>query len=300
MKNERKTEIKVGVTVLVALFGLVMIIGWAKNFSVNADRKFVKIKFQSVSGLEVGDQVTVNGVRKGYVDNISTKENIVVTTLSLEKDVVLKKDAVFGVEMLDLMGGKKVEIFPGIADELLDVNAIATGDFAADIPSMMKMAGVLSKDFPAVMQDVKLSLNALREYLTDANLKENLRTSLEEVKSITLQVNSFIRNNQKDMSALISGSNQLVKESGAFLNKTSKQIDESVGEIHAVSSKIDNLMTKIDGFLVETKEQKNNLGKVLYDENLLIETKQLLKNLQETMKVLTDQLKGKGINVDLF
>ncbi|MBI2418201.1 MAG: hypothetical protein HYV28_09940 [Ignavibacteriales bacterium] len=63
-------------------------------------------------------------------------------------------------------------------------------------------------------------------------------------------------------------------------------------------------MKKLDSFLVETKDQKNNLGKALYDDTLLKETKALVTSIQETLKILNNQLKNDGVNVrakiDLF
>jgi phospholipid/cholesterol/gamma-HCH transport system substrate-binding protein len=62
MKNERKTEIKVGITVTLSLLLFIWIFGWAKNFTLSTDRKEVQIEYTQTAGLEVGDQVTINGV----------------------------------------------------------------------------------------------------------------------------------------------------------------------------------------------------------------------------------------------
>ena len=66
MKDQRKTEIKVGITVLLGLIIFLWVLGWAKNWTVNSQRKEIIVEFSSVAGLEVGDPVTINGVRKGY------------------------------------------------------------------------------------------------------------------------------------------------------------------------------------------------------------------------------------------
>jgi len=64
MKNERKTEIRVGITVIVGLLVLLWIFGWTKNFSLSSNSYLINVRFDNVSGLEIGDQVTVNGMRK--------------------------------------------------------------------------------------------------------------------------------------------------------------------------------------------------------------------------------------------
>ena len=74
MNSEKKTEIKVGITVLVALVVLILVYGWANNFSLNSN-KMLYIQFPTVAGLEIGDLVSVNGVRKGLVESITSDDN---------------------------------------------------------------------------------------------------------------------------------------------------------------------------------------------------------------------------------
>ena len=112
MKDQRKTEIRVGITIVVGLLIFIWILGWAKNFSLNPSENYLNIKFNNASGLEIGDDVTVNGVRKGNVEDIKVEGQSVIVKISLDNDVNLKEDAKFGISMLDLMGGKKVEISP--------------------------------------------------------------------------------------------------------------------------------------------------------------------------------------------
>jgi hypothetical protein len=45
MKDDRKTEIKVGLTVLVGILIFIWIFGWAKNFSLKSNEHVVKVKF---------------------------------------------------------------------------------------------------------------------------------------------------------------------------------------------------------------------------------------------------------------
>ena len=67
MRNPRAAEIKVGVTVLMGLLVFIWVLGWAKNFTFTSSDNLVKVRFIKVSGLEIGNNVTVNGVRKGHV-----------------------------------------------------------------------------------------------------------------------------------------------------------------------------------------------------------------------------------------
>ena len=161
MKDQRKTEIRVGITVIVGLILFLWILGWAKNFSFVSNEKEITVVFKNVAGLEIGDNVTVNGVRKGYVKGMQIKNNQVFVLLSLDKDVNLSKDASFAVAMLDLMGGKRIEIQPGNSTEPFDYNTVHKGKFFADIPYVMSMVGNMQEDIAGSLKDIKVTLKSL-------------------------------------------------------------------------------------------------------------------------------------------
>ena len=120
MKNQKKTEFKVGLTVIISIIVLLWVLGWAKNFSFNSNEKTLSISFQNIAGLLIGDVVSVQGIKEGYVKSISNENNSVIVTVTLSERTNLKEDARFSIMMIDLMGGKKIEIVPGISDSKID------------------------------------------------------------------------------------------------------------------------------------------------------------------------------------
>ena len=95
MKDQRKTELKVGIAVVVGLILFIWILTWAKSFSLSPTEKTILVSFKNVSGLEIGDEVSINGVKKGFVDDFKIQDDNVIVKLSLENDTPLKEDASF-------------------------------------------------------------------------------------------------------------------------------------------------------------------------------------------------------------
>lgn len=300
MKDQRKTDIRVGLTVIVALLLLIWIIGWAKNFSLNSNREMVKVQFKNVAGLEVGDNVTVNGVRKGFVNEIEMKNDFVVVDLSLEPDVDLRNDAIFSVMMLDLMGGKKVEILPGISPEKLNLKQTQMGSFSADVPSVMTMIGKLENELPMMFKQVNQSLTSLNEYLADKNLQSDVKTAASNLVEISTQLKEVIAENRNQIKLLTSNSVQLTNEAKDFFANNKESLHTTITDVSALIKKTDSFISKLDQIVVETKEQKNAAGKFLYDDKLVSDLKETLQNVKELVKILTEQLKNEGVNVDLF
>lgn len=237
MKNQRKTEIKVGVTVILALVIFFWILGWAKNFILTTKEKTIKIRFDNVAGLEIGDFVTVNEVRKGNVQDIEVQNNEVIVTVSVNNNTDLRRDAVFGVAMLDMMGGKKVDIKPGSLPEPLDFNKIQNGSFYSDIPAVMSFVGSMQDDLITTLKQVKVSLNSLNNYLTDKNLNNNIKSSVENVSLLTEKLNILIDENRQNIKKLTSNSLDITDDAKDFYQKNQGYISSSIKEADDVLKK---------------------------------------------------------------
>lgn len=298
MKDDRKTEIKVGLTVLVGIIIFIWIFGWAKNFSLQSNDQIIKVKFNNVSGLEIGDPVTVNGMRKGYVKEMIVGANDVIVELSLEKNIILKEDATFAVTMLDLMGGKKIEIIPGNSNQPLNTNRTSVGVFYADIPQAMSLLGSVQDDFVTVLKDVKVSLNSLNNYLTDEKLNKDVKQSLSNLSSLTQKLDLMLSENRNDLKSLSKNAVELTDKTNELLTTNKENINQLFVDLKSIVNKSDILLSDLNSLTKETKEQQNNVGKLLYDENFLNDLKATLKQVNELTSILVDQLKNDGINVD--
>ena len=298
MKDQSKTEIKVGIMVVAGALVFLWILGWAKNFSLTATDKYLNIKFPTVAGLEIGDPVTVNGVRKGSVEDFKIESEDVIVKVKLDSDVELKKDASFAVSMLDLMGGKKINISPGDAQEEINYDKIQQGQFNADIPTVMSMLGRMQEDLNGTIKDVKITLTSLNNYLTDQKLNENVKTSVANLRMLTEKMNSLIDQNQEDFRQITSNTVQITNDAKELLQTNKESIQNSINDLRSVLKKSDSLMTKMNKLADETANKENNLGKLLYDEDLYKNLSSTLNDVKELTKIIIQQLQGEGLNVD--
>lgn len=298
MKNERRTEIKVGLTVIAGLIILLWIFGWAKNFSLTSNSILIKVRFNNVSGLEIGDQVTVNGMRKGFVQDMHVEKNSVLVELSIEKDIELKQDATFAVSMLDLMGGKKVEVFPGNSNASLDQTKIAYGIFYSDIPSAMSLFGSVQDDLVTVLKDVKISLSSLNKIVSDDKFNYDVKRSLSNMVLLTDKLNIILTENRNDIKTLTSNAAELSDKTNKILTENSENINSLFTDLKSLVKKSEELVVDLNTLTSETINQENNLGKILYDKQILEKLNKTLEQVNELTSLLIDQLKNDGINVD--
>lgn len=298
MKDERKTEIRVGVTVVLGLIILLWILGWAKNFTLHSTDRDIKISFINVAGLEVGDNVTVNGVRKGFVKNMKVQSTDVLVVVTLDGDVDLRNDAVFTLNMLDLMGGKRVEIFPGASNEKLDTDKTHKGEFLSDIPSVMAAFGPVQDDLTQMLKDIRITLTSMNKYLTDERMESDIKSSLRNLTEVSRKLNLFIDENREGIKTLTQNTVELTDEAKGFIQKNKDDLSESISRIRDVLSNTDELLAKMNKLADDTIEKENTLGKLLYDEKIMTDIQSSINQLNKLTTILVDQLQGKGIKVD--
>lgn len=298
MKDQHKTELKVGIAVIVGIILFIWILTWAKSFSLSTSDKNILVRFKNVSGLEIGDEVALNGVKKGFVDDFTVDGNDVIVKLSVEKDTPLKEDAEFRIAMLDLMGGKKVEIYPGISEQEIDYSKIQTGTFLPDVATIMSMVGGIQDDINTSIKDIKITLNALNNYLTDKDLNLNIKSSVDNLSEASRKLNLMMDENRENLKKLIGNSVELSEEAKVFLSKNRDEMGNSLKELNILIEKTNSLVSKANDFADDIKNKQNNVGKLLYDDELYSSLTKSITQLNELTNLILEQLKGDGFKVD--
>ncbi|MBU1098167.1 MAG: MCE family protein [Bacteroidetes bacterium] len=298
MNKEKKTEVKVGLMVILGIVLFLWILGWSKNFSLSEKYQYLNVEFNSVAGLSEGDVVAINGVKKGYVDEIKLTRNTAVAKLRIEKDITLYEDASFSVMMLDLMGGKKVEIHPGNSEKIIDVNILHKGQFLGDIASAMAALSGVQTDIIVLIKEVKDAVTNLNNSFLSENFVTEIRKNLKDLNSLVNTANSVIKNNESGISNLINNSNKLVSKGNDLLDKNETDITSSISSLKELLNKSKLLVTNIHQFAEEVRAQKNNVGKIIYDEQFLKDIKETLLQTNQLIKILLEQIQKDGINVD--
>jgi len=298
MKNERKAEIKVGITTVLSLIIFLWLMGWAKNFMVSSDDIELNIIFDNVSGLELDDDVTVRGLRKGFVKDIYLDRNIIFVKISLDESVDLRKDAQFLLATMDLMGGKKIEILPGMANEPLDRDASHSGIFLPDLSSLMETIADMKEDILTIVNDVKITLASINSYLTDEDMKLDVRESLKNLHNLTSKLDGILFENRDNIATITGNTAELTTDINQFMNKNKDDLSASVTSLRSVLSRTDSLVNRFNYITSETLAGNNNLGNFLYNDSLMTDVSNILNDLSLLTKLILQQMSEDGVKVD--
>ncbi|MCB0732362.1 MAG: MCE family protein [Ignavibacteriae bacterium] len=305
MNSEKKTEIKVGLTVLMAILIFIFIFSWAKNFNLDSNNNLLTVQFATVAGLEIGDLVSVNGVRKGLVDAIfSTNNNNATVKIKFTENVNLKEDATFSIMMLDLMGGKKIEINSGNSDVLLDFEKTQIGKFSGDISTAMATLSSVESDLVEVIGELKITLRSANSIIGNQEFTENIKNSVIQLTSLSENLNSLVVSNKEVISTTLQNAKELTDKTNVLLENNSEKITLVLNNLNSTLNSSNELILQLTQLSDETRNSQNNLGKILYDENLVNDLKTSLSQIKELTEIINSQLKSGGLevkaDVDLF
>ena len=197
-----------------------------------------------------------------------------------------------------MMGGKKISISPGSSKFVLDYSAVQLGNFPGDISTAIAALNSVQTDLVTVVKDVKVTLGLVNDLLAGGEIKKEIFVSLKGLQNLTENITTVINENKKSFKTLISNSSKLAKTTNEMVEENKSQIPVLLKQINSLVGKSKTLISSVSSMLDETKDKKNNFGKILYDKEIYSQLKFTLSQLQELTKIFIEQLKKDGLNVD--
>lgn len=209
MNKESGYQWKLGMFVIIGLVLFVTTIyfvGKQKNlfgatFELNS-------KFNSVNGLEVGNNVRFSGINIGTVEEIEfLTDTSVVIKLVIKEEVrkYIKKDAIASISSDGLMGDKVLTISSGKDsnvivednDNIASKQAIEMDDLMVSVKKSVDNAGVITAQLAQFSYSMNNGNGALSKLVSDEefgnsikNMVTNLENSSNEFEKFTVKMNN--------------------------------------------------------------------------------------------------------------
>lgn len=281
MEPNRSLEIKVGIVSVLAVVTLIVGIALGKGITLSVSGYEVSMRFANSGGIQTGAPVLINGVKSGAVTSVETDGSSAIIKANLDKISDLRSDASAKITMLEITGGRKIELKPGNSDVSFDQNAVIPGETAADIADLIALAGDASSRLEVLLVRFDTISAAFTELLAKRQLMSDVETTLENTRDLTVSLNQFFNDNSgkiaSSLNNLESISNELddaVKKNRPDLErivaKTEKTLDDSktlVENTNRVVVKADRLIDNLNFFADSLKNSDGFVSKALYDEN---------------------------------
>ncbi len=274
LRSHYRTEIQVGVLMILAFLGLVVGIFWISGARFGGSDITLFVKADDAGTVAEGATVTLRGVPVGSVEEVRLVEDGVVLRLEASPGGRLPSDTRAAIESAGFLGQVGVSLRPGTAP-----GNLASGDTIAAVsaPGLTQLAERLGSQADEVLARTQRlmsdSIIASVESGADAfaGTMSELNAMLDR-QSTTLE---RLIENLSAMSASLEGATD-----GPELERTVQNIDSLTARLAAASAQFEGTSESLDSILRKIDEGEGSMGRLVNDPVLHDKMVAAMENMQ--------------------
>lgn len=304
MDKDKKTLVKVGITILVSIIILLYGIAFLKDLKFGMETNTLKVYFSNVNGLKEGDPVSVNGVPQGKVQKIElVPGDSVIVVFSLSKNVVLKKDYSISISMVELMSGKQVYIKPGVSTELADITKPLSGDRTQDITSLIGTMNEIGSDvkqltskMDTTLHDLSAAVRNINQITGDEVLRSNIRSAAGNFNLASRNLNMLISETKNNINSLAIKLSGIASNLDNTVSDTRPELKQTMHDIQLLTSRLDSLAINLNSIVSGTMDSNSTVGKLLSEDEVYVNLNKTLININKLVR----KIEKDGVRLRLF
>jgi phospholipid/cholesterol/gamma-HCH transport system substrate-binding protein len=274
-------EFKVGIFILIGIIMLVLSIVWLQKYHYAGNAQLLKVHFNDVGTLAVGDKVTVSGVHKGKVKDMRLMAGGVEVDLLVGTDVNLKKDAQIVIKNFGVMGERFVAINPGQDSLDLDISQTLTGLYDAGLPEVMGLMGEMVVELRELVGTLKNTV------VSDTSLSKFSRT-IENLESVSASLDSYMKRNESKLDETADNFLKASKQLNNTLTRNSQSVDSVVQRFDRVSLHLEQFVGQLDTLSSAAREFAESINNPEGSLKMLIDDRRLYDDLRKTADNIDD------------
>jgi phospholipid/cholesterol/gamma-HCH transport system substrate-binding protein len=264
----RRTEIEVGITVLVALGVLVWGVTWLKELSIQRKVQVWTVSFPQSGGLAASDEVQVNGIRMGEVKSMQLVGDHIVVNLALSSEIVLTSHSRVSIRNVGMMGEKVIavdlkqsgEVYSP-RDTILGVYEQGMAEVSASLGEAMGAVSLLADELRGVSGVLSKSGDL-------ATTLKNFRQTSEDLKLAVRENRAMLKSTIENFSASAQTTKHLTTDREAELRKAFEHFASAAEKMDHLAGRLDSLRTTLQSVSTKLDSGKGTLGKLVNNDTL--------------------------------
>lgn len=274
LRDQYRTEIQVGVLLIVAFIALILGIAWITGTGPRGDRLTLYATAPSAAAVTEGTRVSLLGVDVGEVTRVELQQDRVLLELVVAFDGRLPRDTRGEIRTSGFLGTMVVALEPGDATEQL-----ATGDtiFAGAAAGLNDLASTLGDRAADILDQTRrlLSDTLIGDVQSTAG---SLAASMEDVQLLLRRESEAL---QELIEALTVTSRELAEAtSSPEIDRTLANIDSLTTRLASASDDLDSSSQSLSSILRKIDEGDGSLGRMVNDPELYESLTAATENIQ--------------------
>lgn len=279
MKNGRKSEIVIGICVILALCFLFYGIDYLKGMNVFKPANYYEVTYTDVKGLSVSAPVTVNGYKVGQVVSIQYEYDNpghISVELSLNKELKIPQGSKAVIES-DMLGTASIVLKMAPNQDFHKVGAKLIGETSAG------MMDNISQNVMPTVANIFPKIDSLITALNTLVSDPALSNSIKRLDGMTAGLDETINKINKSMNGLPAIVNN-VDASTANIKSLSEDLSTLSAELKSLPvDSVFNNVNVLSKNLAEMSRELNNPNSTL---GLIMKDPALYNNLNKTVQSL--------------
>jgi len=309
MKNTKQIELKVGIVSVVGTILLVLGLILGRGYKVSVSTQTIKFRFPNSGGLQVSSPVVVNGVKRGTVTSVVNDNGSVLVTATIDNIDDIRKDVKARITILEITGGKKIEIFPGTSPEKFNPETEIQGETAADFADLVTQLGLILEQAKHTISQLDTTLTSTNKVLGNKNFATNLQLAVDNATQTLTITREILEQNQTNINQIVKNLKEILSELRNDYSIYEPKINRIVARLDTISlqttnllengsatvEKINRSLNQLNDILLEIREGDNLANKIIYNKEF---AQRLDSTLRQVSELITFIQKN-GVNVNL-
>lgn len=305
-----KTEFKVGLFGLLVLVILFFGIKFLKGSDIFQKENVYYATYNDVSGMLVSSNVFINGLRVGYVKEITTTneraDNFVVA-FTVRSDIKIPEDSKILLFSSDLLGSKALKLQLGNSSKIINDGDTIKSDKEL---GMLDNLGASISPMMSNLDSILSSLNNILNIQNQNSLQNtiaNIETTTARLGNITTNLDNLMSSEKTKLAKIIENTESItsnLKDNNQKLTNIIQNVDnivDSAAKANIGSTLIETgkSIERLNSVLGVIEKGKGNVGLLINDEELYKSLDNSAKNLNKLIEDIKENPK-KYINVSVF
>jgi len=274
LRDQYKTELQVGVLLIITFVALLLGVAWITGGQPGGDRLSMIAIAPEAAAVTEGTRVTLLGVDVGEVRRVVLRQDHVAMELVVSFEGRLPRDTRGEIRVSGFLGANVVALLPGTSSELL-----ASGDTitAAPAPGLNELAGKLGEQAGQVLEQA-------RKLISDSVISDmhsavgSLAAGMEDVELLLEREATAL---EELIGALSEASKELAEAaSGPEIDRTLANIDTLSTRLAAAGGDLESSSESLASILAKIDEGDGTLGRMVNDGELYDRLTGAAENIQ--------------------
>ena len=286
--NVKRNEFIIGLVMIAAILMLIFGIFWLGNSNFFVKGLQVNVKMDNANGIAKEDLVYYRGMKVGSVIDAKVGKDAVILNLKVEGVDQIPVDSKFVIKDLSFIGGKIIEIIPGVSQKYLQKNDTVYASAERGI------SGVVNQ-FKDLRPKLDKILNNADTLTGTATIKE-LQATIKDLHSTIIDTKNIINGKLADV---LSNVNLIAVDNREKISNLITSLNKNSSELTGFLNRSSETASTLDSILKGIKNGRGTLGSIVKNDSLY-------RNLNNTItsidSLVTDLKKhpSKYINVSVF